>query len=76
MCADNGHSAKNTMLDLHVYGTTDILAKNKIMRFKVKTLTCPCDSTYTKKVRVLGKTGIRLLKVLRAKRAKQCNKIL
>lgn len=55
------------ILPLIVYGTCDTLA-SKFMYTENRVKHCPYDSSYTKKVKVLGKKGKRLLKQLRLKR--------
>ena len=55
------------LLNLIVYGTCDPLA-HKFMYTESKVKHCPSDSSYTKKVKVLGKKGKRLLAQLKKKR--------
>ena len=64
----NKQSKYNSVfLDLIVFGTCDQLA-HKFMYTEYIIKHCPTDSSYTKKVKVLGKKGKRLLKQLRLKR--------
>ena len=66
MSRDNNRKSHygDPLLMLFVYGNFDVLHK-KFMYTETKTKHCPFDSSYTKKVKVLGKAGKRRLKQLR-----------
>lgn len=56
----------DVLLPLIVYGTTDVLAK-KFMYLESKVIHHPTDSSFTKRIKVLGKDGKRKLKRLRSR---------